>query len=220
MTSYGSQSTRILFIGNSYTTRNQLPRLLVDLAATAEQPTQVEVETIFAGGASLRRHWNAGTAQKALATSTWDYVVLQEQSTLPVKNRGRYHENVRLFAPEIARRGARIALYLTWSRQSVPQTQDMITRAVEDIAAEIEALVVPVGPAWHAAMRADPALPLYTEDGSHPTAGGSYLAACVFLVALFGERPIGFSVSDALKLDHATAEKLQAIAWSFRRPLE
>ena len=135
MTSNGTQSTRILFIGNSYTTRNQLPRLLVDLAAAAEHPTPVEVATIFAGGASLRRHWNAGIAQKALATSTWDYVVLQEQSTLPVKNAQRYHENVRLFAAEIAKRGAKLVLYLTWSRQEAPQNQDRITHAVEDIAA-------------------------------------------------------------------------------------
>jgi hypothetical protein len=142
--------------------------------------------------------------------------VLQEQSTLPVKNRARYHDNVRLFAAETARHGLRVALYLTWSRQQAPQAQTLITSAVEDIAVEVDATVVPVGPAWHIAMREDPSLMLYTDDGSHPTAAGSYLAACVFLATLFGERPIGSSVSDALKLDRTTAEKLQAIAWESR----
>jgi hypothetical protein len=210
--------TRILFIGNSYTTRNNLPRLIVEIAATAGQPRSVEFETIFAGGASLRRHWNAGLAQAKLATRCFDVVVLQEQSTLPVKNRARYHDNVRLFADEIARTGAGVALYLTWSRQQAPQTQDILNSAVREIAAEIGASVVPVGPAWHTAMREAPSLALYTEDGSHPTVAGSYLAACVFLVTLFGERPIGSSVSDTLKLDRTAAEKLQAIAWSFRPP--
>jgi hypothetical protein len=218
MTPNASQSTRILFVGNSYTTRNQLPRLLVDLAATAERPTQVEVATIFAGGASLRRHWNAGNAQKALTNTTWNYVVLQEQSTLPVKNPQRYHENVRLFAAEIAKHGAKVALYLTWSRQQVPQAQQQITRAVEDIAAEVGALVVPVGPVWHAAMREDPGLVLYEDDGSHPTAAGSYLAACVFLVSLFDQRPCGWSVSDRLKIDRALAARLQDVAWTLRAP--
>ena len=209
--------TRILFIGNSYTTRNNLPRLIVGLAADAEHSRVVEVETISAGGASLRRHWNAGVAQEALAKGKWDSVVLQEQSTLPVKNRARYHDNVRLFAAEAASHRLPVALYLTWSRQQAPQVQPLITSAVEDIAAEVGATVVAVGPAWHTAMREDPSLMLYTDDGSHPTAAGSYLAACVFLVALFGERPIGSSVSDALKLDCATAERLQAIAWASRR---
>jgi hypothetical protein len=213
-----SQSTRILFIGNSYTTRNQLPRLLTDLAAAAEHPIRVEVATIFAGGASLRRHWNAGVAQNTLASATWGYVVLQEQSTLPVKNPQRYHENVRLFTAEIAKHDAKVVLYLTWSRQQMPQTQDQITRAVEDIAAEVGALVIPVGRAWHAAMREDPSLVLYETDGSHPTAAGSYLAACVFLVRLFDQRPYGWSVSDRLKIDRTVAGTLQEVAWAFRAP--
>jgi len=203
---------RILFIGNSYTSRNQLPRLLSELAAAVEHPTRVEFDLIFAGGASLKRHWNAGIAQQRLANQSWNYVVLQEQSTLPVKNPGRYHENVRLFAPEIARRGAKTALYLTWSRQKAPETQDRITRAVEEIAAEIGAVVVPVGPAWHAGMARHIDMALYTEDGSHPTAAGSYLAACIFLVRLFGRAPRGFSVSDPLRLDRDVAAALHALA--------
>ena len=163
---------RILFIGNSFTTRNQLPRLLVGIAAAADPPHRVEVETVWAGGASLRRHWNAGVAQKTLAASHWDCVVLQEQSTLPLKNPSRYHDNVRLFAAEAAARGVRIALYQTWSRQSAPQAQSSITRAVDEIARELGAQVIPVGAVWHAVLQRDPAIGLYADDGSHPTAVG------------------------------------------------
>lgn len=207
-----SPDSRVLFIGNSYTSRNQLPRLLADLATAAEHPKRVEVDAIVAGGASLKRHWNAGLAQQALTRLSWNYVVLQEQSTLPLKNPARYHDNVRLFAPAIARCGAKAVLYLTWARQHAPDTQDRITRAVQEVAAEIGALVVPVGPAWRAAMAEDDGLPLYTDDGSHPTALGSYLAACVFHVRLFGEAPRGFSVSDALRLDRDVAARLHAVA--------
>ncbi|HSS70605.1 MAG TPA: hypothetical protein VLQ46_08130 [Casimicrobiaceae bacterium] len=207
---------RILFIGNSYTSRNQLPRLVADLAAAAEDPQRVDFEMIVAGGASLKRHWNAGRAQEALQSNAWDYVVLQEQSTLPLKNPQRYHDNVRLFAPLIAERRAQAVLYLTWSRQAAPQTQEAITRAVYDIAEEIGAFVVPAGPAWHRALHAVAGLQLYESDGSHPTLEGSYLAAWMFHVALFGERPIGDSVADALKLDRALARSLQEIAWACR----
>jgi len=207
---------RILFIGNSYTSRNNLPRLVTDLAAAAERPRRVLTEAIVAGGASLKRHWNAGKAQQLIAGGAWNYVVLQEQSTLPVKNAQRYHDNVRLFAPEIRAHGSRLALYLTWSRQSAPQAQDVITRAVSEIATEVDALVVPVGPAWQLAARESPDLKLYTEDGSHPTAAGSYLAACVFHVALFGEPVHDDSVADALRLDRANARRLQAFSWAGR----
>ncbi|HXX86544.1 MAG TPA: SGNH/GDSL hydrolase family protein [Casimicrobiaceae bacterium] len=207
-----SASVRILFVGNSYTSRNDLPRLVSELAAAAPLPRQVHTQAIVAGGASLKRHWNAGKVQAALAAEPWDYVVLQEQSTLPYKNPQRYHDNVRLFQPEIARHGARTVLYLTWSRHQTPERQDEITRAVEVIGAEVGALIVPVGPAWHLAMNRDPSIALYVADGSHPSAAGSYLAACVFVTALFGGLPEGWSVPDSLKLDRGTAERLHVVA--------
>ena len=205
-------AVRILFIGNSYTSRNRLPHLLSELARTAKRPTRVETESIVAGGASLRRHWNGGRVREVLAGSRWDYVVLQEQSTLPVKNAARYHDNVRLFAGEIARQGGKTVLYLTWARQALPQTQDDICRAIEQIGAEIHALIVPVGPAWRAALARDGGLRLYTDDGSHPTAAGSYLAACVFHACLFGEAPRQFSVSDTLHIHRDVAAMLHAVA--------
>jgi hypothetical protein len=213
--SHDTTPSRILFIGNSYTSRNQLPRLIADLAAVAEHPKRVQFELVFAGGASLKRHWNAGIAQQSLARLSWNYVVLQEQSTLPVKNPVRYQENVRLFAPEIDRHGARPVLYLTWARQQAPATQDNITRAVEEIAAEIDALVVPVGPAWRSVIARHSDIALYADDGSHPTAAGSYLAACVFLASLFGGAARGFSVSDALRLDRGVAARLHSAASEF-----
>jgi uncharacterized protein DUF4886 len=214
----GTADSRIIFIGNSYTSRNNLPRLLADLAAASEPPRRLYVRAIVAGGASLKRHWNAGVAQHALAKERWDYVVLQEQSTLPIKNPPRYHGNVRLFAQLIAATGARIVLYLNWSRQSVPETQRALTHAVQEIAGEVDAIVVPVGPAWQKALRDFPGLRLYEDDGSHPTAAGSYLAACVFHVALFGAPVRGDAVGAALHLDGATARGLEAIAWAFRTP--
>jgi hypothetical protein len=217
-TASSATEVRILFIGNSYTSRNNLPRLLADLAAVAEHPRKLHVEAIVAGGASLRRHWNAGKARHVIANGKWDYVVLQEQSTLPVKNSSRYHDNVRLFAAEIATRKIRPVLYLTWARQNAPESQEVIARAVTDIAAEVNALVVPVGMAWQMALRKGSELRLYTEDGSHPTAAGSYLAASVFHVALFGELVEDDSVAIALKLDHATARRLRAFAWACRAP--
>jgi hypothetical protein len=208
----GPPVTRMLFIGNSYTSRNRLPWLLADMAAAADPPRPVHVDAIVAGGASLRRHWNAGVALQAMDKAGWDYVVLQEQSTLPLKNRERYHDNVRLFAAEIARRDAAVVLYLTWSRRQSPHSQDALTRAVEEIGIEIGALIIPVGPAWHAALREHPDIALYADDGSHPTAACSYLAACVFHVTLFDEPPPGEAVAERLKLDRVTARRLRDVA--------
>lgn len=184
-----TSSSKILFIGNSFTQRNNLPGLLAELATA--RGIQVEHELISAGGASLRTHWNAGRAAKAIAAGGYDYVVLQEQSTLPVKNAARMAENIRLFDEAIKQAKAKTVLYMTWARQHSPETQQAITDAYNTIGGELGALVVPVGVAWQSFLAKHDEPALYDRDQSHPTLAGSYLAACVFLITLWKASPMG-----------------------------
>jgi hypothetical protein len=108
---------------------------------------------ISAGGASLRTHWNAGEALKAIQNGQYDYVVLQEQSTLPVKNAKRMHENIRLFDEAIKAAGAKTVLYMTWARRHAPETQHAITDAYTSIGRELGGTVVPVGVALQNLLR-------------------------------------------------------------------
>ena len=80
----GDAPLKVLFIGNSFTARNDLPGLVAQLSAARGK--SLEHRLISAGGASPRTHWNAGEAQRAIREGKYDCVVLQEQSTLPVKN--------------------------------------------------------------------------------------------------------------------------------------
>jgi hypothetical protein len=184
-----SAPLRVLFIGNSFTARNDLPGLIADLAATRGKTLQHHL--LSAGGASLRTHWNAGAAQKAIQDGRYDYVVLQEQSTLPIKNVTRMHENVRLFDEAIKAAGAKTVLYMTWARQLAPESQQSITDAYINIGRELGATVVPVGVAWQQFLRKHDQPVLHDRDQSHPTLAGSYLAACVFLAVLLKENPVG-----------------------------
>jgi len=183
---------KILFIGNSFTARNDVPGLVARLAAARGR--KIEPQLISAGGASLRRHWNAGKAPAAIANGHFDYVVLQEQSTLPIKNAGRMHENVRLFDEAIKAAGAKMVLYMTWARRSAPDSQQAITDAYLSIGSELDATVVPVGVVWQKFLSEHDEPVLHDRDQSHPTLAGSYLAACVFLAVLLGENPVGIDV--------------------------
>lgn len=202
---------KALFIGNSFTARNNVPGLTADLAEARGK--SLEHRLISAGGASLRMHWNRGEARKAIEQTRYDYVVLQEQSTLPIKNASRMHENIRLFDEAIKASGAKTALYLTWARRNVPETQKAITDAYVSIGEELDATVVPAGLAWQRCIGTAECPVLHDKDMSHPTLAGSYLAACVFLAVLFGENPTG--ITTGLKgLTQAEVALLQATAWS------
>jgi hypothetical protein len=202
-------SNSILFIGNSFTQRNDLPGLIAGLAAAHD--VAVEHRLISRGGASLRQHWNAGEAAKAIETGGYDFVVLQEQSTLPVKNADRMAENVRLFEQPIRDAGAKMVLYMTWARQHSPEAQDVIAKAYQSIGKELQAIVVPAGLAWKTFLAKHDSPALHDKDQSHPTLAGSYLAACVFLKTLWELNPTGAVPPKGL--DEADAKKLQAVAW-------
>ena len=201
---------RCLFIGNSFTARNNVPGLIADLAKA--RGYTMEHKLISAGGASLRMHWNKGAAPKAIEQGAWDYVVLQEQSTLPIKNAQRTHENIRLFDEAIKAAGAQTVLYLTWARQNVPETQKALTECYMSIGREIGATVVPAGVAWERVFRMEGHPVLHDKDGSHPTLAGSYLAACVFFAVLFDESPVGIA-SEIKGLTAAQIAQLQKTAW-------
>ena len=176
--------TRALFIGNSFTARNDLPGLVAQLVAAAGKG-ELEHELISINGAPLRTHLNKGEAHKRMQASRFDYVVLQEQSTLPVKNSARTAENIRDFDTLIKETGAQTVLYMTWARQNAPETQVDLSQTYTSAGREVGATVVPAGLAWQRCLADHPDLVLHDKDQSHPNLAGSYLAACVFYATLF-----------------------------------
>lgn len=224
------QKFKVLFIGNSYTYFNNLPDLLSQLAASAGKSSQVESEMIVRGGATLKMHWEDGGALKAIKQGGWDFIVLQEQSLLPLNDPATMHNYARLFDAEIKKAGAKTVFFLTWARQNRPETQTALTDAYTKIAKELNALIVPVGLAWQSVFKENPKMVLHLPDQSHPNSTGSYLAACVFYSVLFARSPenlaariegksvktdgrVNEETSELVNLNKTDAAFLQRIAW-------
>ena len=206
-----AKSMAVLFVGNSFTNRNDLPGLLEQLALAGHPPRKLVTERIIANGMSLKTHWDRGIATELIRKQRWDYVVLQDQSTMGLKNPGRLKEYAAKFDIECKANKAKTALYMTWARQGAMNRQREITAAYEDAAREIHALVVPVGVAWQKATQIDKRVALHDRDKSHPSVAGTYLAACVFYAKLLGRTPVGLpaegiSVTDAAALQRAAWE--------------
>ena len=208
-----AKAVKMLFIGNSFTQRNNVPGLLAELAAARSMT--VDHDLISVGGASLRTHWNGGRATEAIASGKYDFVVLQEQSTLPVKNAARMAENVRLFDEAIRKAGAKTVLYMTWARKHSPESQSVIAEAYSSIGKELGAVVVPVGLVWEKFLAEHDTPVLHDRDQSHPTLAGSYLAASVFLATLLKANPVGVDGGPA-GIDDVERKALQTAAWKGR----
>ena len=196
--------TRVLFLGNSYTYFNNLPALVSELAKAGHQ-CQVETRMVAPGGKRLQDQWESSAAHEALNSQTWDFVVLQDQSTLGTnyyfegKVRVAGDEVFRPYAErwanEIRKHGAVPVFFLTWARKATPEDQAALNYAYIHTAKTTHAVVAPVGLAWERLRQKDPTVDLYYIDGSHPSAAGSYLAACAIYAAIFRKNPVGLPTS-------------------------
>ena len=191
---------KVLMIGNSYTYFNNLPKMFEQLALADQPPRHVQCEMIVQGGATLKRHWEAGTAIKAIERSGWDFVILQEQSTLGetllveglprIGDPSQYFASARRFHEAIGRSGARTVIFAFWARENVPrEDHDTLDNAHHLMGKELGAIVAPVGLAWRAVRQQKGQPALYQNDHSHPAPEGSYLAACALYAACFGAVP-------------------------------
>jgi len=155
-----------------------MPMLVARLLEASIPGMQVKADALAFGGASLAAHWNRGEVQKRLAAQKWNAVVLQDQSTRPLRALSSMQKYVRRFVDEIQAVGAKPYLYMPWARKHAPASLANIVTAFQGLAEVTGAGIIPVGLAWDQFRRLGPAIDLYEPDGSHPSAIGSYLAAC------------------------------------------
>jgi hypothetical protein len=97
-------SLKVLFIGNSYTSVNDLPAMVAELADAAGG-RKIEVDRHLVGGCTLEKHVRDQKAIDKIQAKNWDVVVLQEQSLRPVIDRKSMHEYARLLNTEIKQPG-------------------------------------------------------------------------------------------------------------------
>ncbi len=187
-------SSRVLFIGNSFTDFNGG----VDQALKGLDPS-IAAERIAPGGYTLQDHWNGGEALNAIRSQKWNYVVLQDQSQSPVTNQTEFLTYASKFGNEIKATGATPILFMTWQRPDSVQygvTTQNLANAYYKAGNRYGIKVAPVGLAFAQALSERPAVQLYVQDG-HPTIQGTYLAACVFYATLFSKTPVGLSYAPA-----------------------
>jgi hypothetical protein len=187
---YGPQRDpplRVLFIGNSQTSTNDLPAFVAAIAR-ARSDANVEYKTIAPSSVTLENNWFDGRAIKALGDARWDAVVMQQGPSVVPENRTRLCVYSRLFADAARRKQARPYLMMVWPRSHSGIAP--VIDAYASAARSARATLLPAGAAWAAAWRRNPNLPLYAFDGIHPSLLGTYLAALVVYSGLTETAPV------------------------------
>jgi hypothetical protein len=212
----------VLFLGNSYTAGNNLPSMIEELARSAG--LHVTTGALTRGGTTLAEHLADPETASTLDDSTWNVVVLQEASMIPAAEDLRQTEMYpagRELATQIRHADAQPLLFSTWAYSggwpevglpAYATMQAAVDGGYATLAHELGTARAPVGAAWSEALRQMPDVPLWTEDGSHPSLYGSYLAACVLYGTILRRSPEGLDYHAGVPAPKAA--QLQAIAWA------
>lgn len=176
--------THVLFIGNSLTYVNDLPRTVEQLAALTGDT--VRTRTVAKPDYALIDHVADGAAAKALRSQRWDVVVMQQGSSALDESRVILYQGVDSLLPLIHAAGARPALYEVWPMASRSFDAARVRESYRSAAVRVNGLFYPAGSAWQEAWARDASLELLQSDGLHPTPTGTFLAALVMVEQLTG----------------------------------
>ncbi|MBQ8638349.1 MAG: SGNH/GDSL hydrolase family protein [Lachnospiraceae bacterium] len=172
---------RVLFIGNSHTYVNDMPRLFAELAR--KDGYSCEVTMITHGGWFLAQHQEDPQTRFNILYGNYDYVVLQEHAH-PFGPEEKMINAAKAINQWIREAGSTPVAYMTWSEKVNPEGQARMTAAYEQMAAEIGAVLAPVGVEWWKFMKENPGVEMYAPDGEHASLTGSRLAAEVIWKAI------------------------------------
>mgnify|MGYP000878516235 CR=1 FL=1 len=199
------KTTRILFVGNSYTYRNNMPKIFEEIALSKGE--DVRVSQVTRGKYTFYLHAKRKKLYRALHNEDWDVIILQGSSRDMLRDSVRFKKRTypaldkMLGMIQQTQKHAKVYFYMTWPyRKGDPKTPrfsdpDSMLKAVAtgygNLRDRYQVPVIPVGKVWRNYAVAHPDTELYLKDNSHPTYEGSYLVACTMYAAIFGKSPVG-----------------------------
>lgn len=218
----------VLFIGNSYTHVNDLPKLVKDLSYSMGE--DIYCESITPGGARFMTHSQNSSVISKLQEGHWDFVVLQGQSQEVAFPDFQFYDEVYPYARELDslakafNPNAKVVFYMTWGYRYGDEVncqyyppfctfESMSWRLRNNyslMANDFSSWVSPVGAAWSFSIENNPDIVLHSSDNSHPSIQGSYLAACCFYIMMSGNNVATDYLPNGMSLDEG--EYLQGVA--------
>ncbi|MBR4443853.1 MAG: hypothetical protein IKS52_11370 [Clostridia bacterium] len=176
---------RVLFVGNSHTYMNDMPRLFQDVYENTTGD-QAEVSMLAFSGRHLGWHIDEFFSLRfALLYGGFDYCVLQQAAHPFPPEEESLADGAR--ALELCRAGGVTPVfYMTWAEKRFPENQRKMIDTYEKLHALGPSLLAPVGVVWQAVREAHPEIELYAGDGEHASPQGDLLVASVLCAAIAG----------------------------------
>lgn len=230
--SIASDTTKVLFIGNSFTAVENVPDLVKGMALAAGMEMEIIAHT--PGGISVgdvsqgaQAHMNNPYVYELIRDHKADYIVLQDNQGrfvdsngfpptnlsqvvaghLKIRDSMRYHNNC-----------SRMILFAGWALkngwQDIGNGEQCIKNIYKNYLAlneDADEIIAPIGIAWLRSMTQLPGVDLWSLDEAHQSYAGAYLTAATIFTSIY--RINTEQVDFPAQLDSTTARVLRQISY-------
>jgi hypothetical protein len=232
-TDLGTPPESIMWVGNSFFYYNNSLHghfgQLVASSSTPEKKVQIRSSSVTISGSGIDWHdmdsllRPDGIGRYSFvgdneirfnkAGRQFDSVIMMDCSQCPIhpQLQSVFHATVRKHSQTLKAAGIRPVLFMSWAYKDKPEMTQALAEQYTIAANANDALVIPTGLAFAAAIAKDAKLELYVADKRHPSLAGTYLSACTSYAALLGKSPVGLGYTAGLPKE--TALLLQTAAW-------
>ncbi len=176
-------SINILFIGNSLTFINNLPKLVRENAKI--KGLKVRTRMIAYPNYAIEDHWNEGKVQKLISSKKYDFVIIQQGPSSQEDGRKMLIEYGKEYSLLCKLNDAKLAFFMVWPSLKYYHGFDNVIKNHEDAASINNSILLPVGRIWKEYIDSMKTKEYYGPDGFHPSLEGSQVAAEIIVDNLF-----------------------------------
>ncbi|MBN2746739.1 MAG: T9SS type A sorting domain-containing protein [Bacteroidales bacterium] len=212
-------TTKVLFVGNSFTSANNLHILFEQLAhadgkevvVASHAPGGVSVGDISQGTSA---HSNNPVVYSLIKSQDWDYLVLQDNQGRFCLSYGQFPQSSLVIEGHLQIRDSLLFYHpcakMIWfagfaTKDGYPPYGNSAEALIDslyhnyqylnDIAKQI---IAPIGPAFKRIIFNHPSIDLGSSDKVHPSLSGSYLTANVIFSTVFKTNPLSSNYNPGL----------------------
>jgi hypothetical protein len=173
----------LLFVGNSLTASNNLPKLVSDFARSKGR--KIKTEMLALPNYALVDHWADGNLQELITSRKYAYVIVQQGPSSQAEGRALLLEAAVKIKELCKGHDAELAFFMVWPAYANYYNFEGVIKNYTEAANITNSILCPVGTRWKTYIDETRDLSYYDFDLFHPSPKGSQVAAEVIYQSLF-----------------------------------